>query len=242
MSTLIKIIIATLLSFSLFSCNFDININSGVRGNGNVKIVERSLNQPFTSIKTTEGLDVYLTQGENISLSVEADENLQELIITEVVDGVLKIHTLKSIGSCKAKKVMVNFKDITEIKATSGSDVFSTNTIKANDLVLSTTSGSDMTLNVNTTNLICKSTSGSDLKISGKTNNLVVETTSGSDFKGENLVAQSADAKATSGSDITLNTENKLIAKATSGGDIKYYGNPKIIDQSSGSSGSIKKK
>ncbi|AJR03738.1 head GIN domain-containing protein [Siansivirga zeaxanthinifaciens] len=242
MSTLIKIIITTLLSFSLFSCNFDINLNSGVRGNGQVKTMDRSLNQPFTSIKSTEGLDVYLTQGESASIQVEADENLHDLIVTEVVDGVLKIHTLKNIGSCKAKKIMISFKDIAEIKATSGSDVFSTNTITVDDLVLTTTSGSDMILDVNTTNLLCKSTSGSDLNVSGTTKNLVVETTSGSDFKGEKLIAQSCNASASSGSDITLNTQEKLIANASSGGDIKYYGDPKIIDQTSGSSGSIKKK
>ena len=241
MTTLAKIIVATLISLSLFSCNFDMNINSGVKGSGNVTIENRTITKPFTAIKATEGLDVYLTQSNTESISVEADDNLQELIVTEVVDGALKIHTKQSIGKSKSKKVMVSFKSIDAIKATSGSDVFSTNTITLNHLELETTSGSDMTLTVNTNSLNCKSTSGSDLKLSGKTNKLTAEATSGSNIKAAELVATSSHVKATSGADITINTVKELTASASSGGDIKYKGNPETINKNEASSGSVKK-
>ena len=241
MTTLTKIIVATLLSLTLFSCNFDINMNSGVRGNGNVQIEERTVNQTFTAIKATEGLNVYLTQGNSESITVEADENLHELIITEVIDGVLKIHTTENIGKSTAKKVMVSFKDISAITSTSGSDVYSTNTISANHLNLKSTSGSDMKLDVNTSILECKSTSGSDLKLSGKTEKLIAEATSGSDIKASNLMAKSSQVKATSGADISVNTSKELTAKATSGGDIRYYGNPEKVNKKGGVSGNIRK-
>ena len=105
MTTLIKFIVATVLSLTLFSCNFDMNFNSGVRGNGEVVTEDRTINESFSAIKATEGLDVYLTQSDNESVSVEADGNLQELILTEVEDGVLKIHTKENIGSATSKKV-----------------------------------------------------------------------------------------------------------------------------------------
>jgi len=242
MTTLIKIIIASLLSLVLFSCNFDINLNSGVRGNGNVTTQERTISKSFTTIKATEGLDVYLTQGNSESITVEADENLQDLIITEVIDGVLKIHTKQNIGRSTSKKVMVNFKDVSSIISTSGSDVYTTNTITTNRLDVKATSGSNMKLEVKTSVLNCRSTSGSDIKVSGKVETLTAEATSGSDIKAGNLIAQSSEVKATSGADITVNTSKKLIAKATSGGDIKYYGNPDTVEKSDNVSGSIRKK
>jgi hypothetical protein len=58
MTTLTKIIVATLLSLTLFSCNFDMNFNHGVRGNGNVQVENRIIKKSFTAIKATEGLDV----------------------------------------------------------------------------------------------------------------------------------------------------------------------------------------
>ena len=241
MTTLTKIIIATLLSLSLFSCNFDMNFNTGVKGNGNVQIEKRTINESFTAIHASEGLDVYLTQGNNEDISVEADENLLDIIVTEVVDNTLKIHCKENIGRSKSQKVMVTFNDISKIVSTSGSDVYSTNTINSENLELKSTSGSDMKLDVNTSVLNCKSTSGSDLKISGKTDKLIAEATSGSDIKAGNLIAQSSQVKATSGADITINTQKELTAKATSGGDIKYYGNPEKVDKSDGVSGSIRK-
>ena len=241
MTTLIKIIVATVLSLTLFSCNFDMNLNSGVRGNGNVITQERTINEPFSTIKATEGLDVYLTQSDIESISVEADKNLHDLILTEVEDGVLKIHTKQNIGKASSKKVKVSFKDISSIISTSGSDVYSTNTITVENLNLKSTSGSDMKLDVNTTTLNCKSTSGSDLRLSGKTIKLIAEATSGSDIKAADLMAESSEVKATSGADITVNTSKELTARATSGGDVKYYGNPEKVDKSDSSSGSIRK-
>lgn len=241
MTTLIKIIVASLLSLTLFSCNFDINM-SGVKGNGDVVIENRTTNEPFSTIKAAEGLDVYLTQSDNESILVEADENLQALILTEVENGVLKIHTKQNIGSASSKKIKVSFKDISTIISTSGSDVYSTNTISANNLELKSTSGSDMKLSVNTSILNCKSTSGSDMRLSGITTKLTAEATSGSDIKAADLKAESSRVKATSGADITVNTSKELIAKANSGGDVKYYGNPTKVDKTDNPSGSIKQK
>ena len=241
MTTLTKIIVATLLSLFLFSCNFDIRIGSGVKGNGHVIEEDRIIHTPFSMIRASEGLDIYLTQSDKEGITVEADENLHDLIITEVVDGVLKIHCKENIGKATAKKIRVNFKDISKITSTSGSDVYGTNTINAEHLELRSSSGSDMKLEVNTQSLVCESSSGSDLKLSGRTIKLVAEASSGSDIKAGNLIAETSQVKASSGAGITINTSKELVAKASSGGDIKYYGNPESVEKNDSSSGSIRK-
>jgi hypothetical protein len=240
MTTISKFITALIMSLLLVSCQFNGDFGFGVRGNGNVETVERSIDDNFSEISVSRGLDVYLTQGDNVSLIVEADENLHDIIITEVENGVLKITTDENISFSKSKKVMLTFKDVSKIKATSGSDVFSTNTIIADNLELTTTSGSDMEVDINVQVADCRSTSGSDLRVSGKTNKLYAEATSGSDIKAGNLKAKVSEARATSGADIALNTSEELYAKATSGGDIKYSGNPERVTKKDGVSGSIR--
>ena len=51
------IIIVTALILS--SCN----INLGEAGNGNIITQERNISEEFTGIKSSTGIDVYLTQG-----------------------------------------------------------------------------------------------------------------------------------------------------------------------------------
>ena len=240
MTTLTKIIATTLLSFLLFSCNFDFNI-TGVQGNGNVQSENRTLNEPFNAIKASHGLDVYLTQGDEESIVIEADENLHQLIKTEIKDNTLHIYAEKNIGHASSKKIMVSFKDISAISSSSGSDVVSTNTISSDRLELNTSSGSDMILKVNTTELDCNSSSGSDLKLSGTTQKLIADASSGSDIKAGELKAESSQVKASSGADITVNTVKELTASASSGGDITYYGNPEVVNRNDSPSGSIRK-
>ena len=180
-------------------------------------------------------------QGNEESIVIEADENLLELIKTEVKDNELRIYAEKNIGYAASKKIMVTFKEVSKITSTSGSDVISTNTITADYLELKSSSGSDMKLSVNTTTLDCNSSSGSDIKISGNTEKLVADASSGSDIKASKLMAVSSQVKATSGADITVNTAKELTADANSGGDIKYYGNPDIVNKTDSHSGSISK-
>jgi hypothetical protein len=216
------------------------NLGEGVDGNREVLTMDRDISDNFKTIKVSQGLDLYITQSNNVSLSIEADENLHEIIMTEVENGVLKIYTSENIRRAASKKIMLNITDISAIKATSGSDVFTTNTIEATDLELSTTSGADMKLSVNTNQLVCKATSGSDLKLSGKTKIFNASATSGSDIDAKSLSAETSDVKATSGADISVFTSKELTARATSGGDVRYSGNPEKVNKSDSSSGSVR--
>lgn len=226
----------------MMSCNMDFNFGTGVQGNRNVVTKDRSVNESFDAIEASAGIDLYLTQGTETSISVEADENLHDIIITEVRNNTLKVYLDENVRSSKAQKVMVTFQDISSIKSTSGSDVYSTNTINAKELTLKSTSGSDMNLSINAEKVDCKSTSGSDMKLSGTTNTLIAEATSGSDIKAGDLKALTSRVKATSGADITVNTSKELIAKASSGGDVRYYGDPEKVEKTDGVSGSVSKR
>ena len=240
MTTLTRIIVTSIISLLMLSCNFSMNLGDGIDGNGNVETAERSISKDFDEIKVSQGIDLYITQSNDVSLTVEADENLHDLIMTEVTDGVLKIYSTENIRRASSKKVMLTINSISSIKATSGSDVYSTNTIEVANLELKSTSGSDIKLDVKTESLDCYSTSGSDMELSGSTNLFAASATSGSDINASDLLAETSNVKATSGADISVNTSKALTAKATSGGDIRYSGNPEKVEKSDTSAGSVR--
>ncbi len=235
MTSVIKLIVASLLGLLFASCNIDF----GVAGNGNVQTEQRTVNGSYNEIDISRGLDVYLTQDETESITVQADENLHDIIKTEIDGNVLKIYTEENISFSEAQKVMVSFRSVSKISASSGSDVYSTNTFNAESIRLVTESGSDMKLNINAQTIDCSSSSGSDLKLSGTAIHLMAEASSGSDINASDLNVERSRVKASSGADITVNTSKELHASASSGGDIKYRGNPEKVEKTDGVSGSV---
>ncbi|MCC1484968.1 head GIN domain-containing protein [Winogradskyella immobilis] len=241
MSTIARLITASIISLLMTSCVFDLNIGEGVTGNRNVTKENRYIDKDFNAVKISRGIEVYITQDNTINLSVEADENLHEIITTEVENNVLRISTTANIKSSASKKVMLSVKDLSSIKASSGAYVSSSSTFKTSELNLYSSSGSHIDIDVKTEELFCDSSSGSGIKLSGDTNRLEAEASSGSYIKASNLDTQVSRVNASSGSNISVNTSKELTAKASSGGNIKYSGNPEIVNKKNGVSGSIRK-
>ena len=236
MTTLVKMTVTAILTLLFLSCNF----MPGVQGDGNVITQEREVTNSFTGIHTSNGIDVILTQGDTESIKVQADENLHEIITTEVENGILKISTTTNIGYAKSKKVMVSFSDLETIRSTSGSDLRANGTLIFNNIDIEATSGCDVNLSVEAQNLSGSATSGADLKLEGTANKVNLKATSGADIDAKNLAASNAIVSVTSGADIKVTATESIELSATSGGDITYYGNPQNVVTSEAVSGSIK--
>jgi len=234
MKTLTKLSVVLLLVVTS-SCMFD-----GIKGNREVKTAKRAISSDFESIAVSNGIDVYLTMGNSTSLTIEADENLHDIIETEVDNGVLRIYADKNIWSAKRKRVYLTAQSINEIKTTSGAEVRTENTLKTDELRVAVTSGADVRLTVDVDQLRCTTTSGSDARLEGRANHFVARSTSGSDLKASGLEAKTCEARVTSGADISVNVSEELDASATSGGDIRYSGNPKKIRKNSNSGGDVR--
>ena len=222
MMTLIKFISLTIVSLALSACQFNsFPFNKGVRGNGVVVTEQRDSNESFNSIEVSTGIDLFLTQSPTPSISVQADENIQELIITEVENETLKIYMDKSTHHVASKKVLVNFITIETIKASSGSDVISTNTLNVPSLDLSTSSGSEMELTVDAKQINSSSSSGSELTLKGTTQTFIGNSSSGSRLNASKLTAEFCETKASSGSSLSVKCQKEFDAKASSGAHIK---------------------
>ncbi|MEM7187352.1 MAG: head GIN domain-containing protein [Bacteroidota bacterium] len=235
-----KIIALLIMAVSVTACHFDFNIGQ-VDGNGNVTTEERSVSSEFDEVKGNAGVDVYLTEGDEYKIVVEADENLVPLIETNISDGRLNIRTTENIGRSKAKKVHVTYKKLTGIYATSGADVISNSVIKSEVLNLESNSGADLELDINAKEVYAETSSGADMKLSGRAQRLTASASSGSDLKARDLEVKYCKANASSGADVTVNVLEEIEGKASSGGDVRYYGDPTAVSVKDGPSGSVRK-
>ncbi|WP_147104194.1 GIN domain-containing protein [Tateyamaria sp. syn59] len=86
-------------------------------------------------------------------------------------------------------------------------------------------------------NVILTSSSGSDMDVRGTCGSLLIEASSGSDIDAEDFECKDIEAKASSGSDIEIHATGSLVARASSGADIDVDGTPvdaKITESSGG--------
>lgn len=238
----LNLFLLLIITMSLISCHFDMNLGQ-VDGNGNVISEERPVTSDFDQVKGSSGIQVYLTEGTENKIVVEADENLMEIIETEIENGRLTIGTAnhKNIGRSKSKKVHVTYTSLSRIAASSGADVIGNSVLKNETISLDASSGSDLELEVIAKEVYAESSSGADIKVSGKASKLVADASSGSDINAKNLLVLNCTADVSSGADITVNVKETLKAEASSGGKINYHGDPAAVSNSGGRSGSIRK-
>ncbi|MGX1929318.1 head GIN domain-containing protein [Flagellimonas sp. 2504JD4-2] len=239
MTTLARIAIAFILAVFASSCIMDVNFGNGKKGNGEVVEESRKVTEDFTVVSASEGLDVFVTQDSDFKISVEADENIIDLIGTDIKDGKLRIHAIENIGRA-TKKVYVTLPEVTALRSSSGADLIAQNVIETEKIELDASSGSDLRIELVASEVSADASSGAGIKISGKADALYADASSGADIRARELFTKTCNADASSGADISVNVSESLVADASSGADIRYSGEASVKTKKS-VSGSVHK-
>jgi hypothetical protein len=208
---------------------------------------KRTLSGSFTGISVSDGVDLYITQGNEESVAVSAsEEKYLERFKTEVENGVLKIYFDSKgiswgINEKRRLKAWVSFKTLEKLHASGGADVKASGSFNLDNLEMKFTSGSTFDGKVVAKELSVDQNSGSSVSISGSAASLKVDVSSGAVFKSYDLAVDYCDAKASSGGGVRITINKELNAKANSGGGIRYKGAAVIKELNVNSGGIVKK-
>lgn len=232
---------ATLLMASLLVCTALQAQWKKVTGNGNVVTQERNL-VSFSEVSVAGGMQVTISQAGNTSVKVQADDNLQEYIITEVKGNklIVKYQNNVSINS-KGVKVLVSMPSLNAASISGSGNIVSTEEMRSSGDFKASIAGSG-SINVKTkASKVHANISGSgDIQLGGKTSELEVAISGSGSFKGYELKAEDAQVKISGSGNVETTASNKLDAVISGSGDIFYKGNPGLSLKSAGS-GKIKK-
>jgi hypothetical protein len=208
---------------------------------------KRTITESFTGISVSDGVYLYLTQGNEESVAVSAsEEKYMERFKTVVEGGVLKIYFDNkglnwAINDKRKLKAYVSVKTLEKLHASGGAEVDMQGDLNVAKLDIKFTSGSSFRGNIKAEELTVEQNSGSSIDISGKAAKIAVNVSSGAVFKSYDLAVDYCDAKATSGGGIRITINKELTAKANSGGGVKYKGDAVIKEVDVNSGGSVKK-
>lgn len=234
----VKTILVAMASLLLFSCKANLN---DMAGSGEVITQKRSITEDFSSVQVSEGLELVIEQGAGKAITVEADNNLQKHILTEVKDGKLKISADVNITS-GTKKIYVQMADIDEIKADSGASVKNKGSLKLEDADIIASSGAGINLTIEADHITCEASSAGSIKLFGKAEYLECEASSSGTLASEGLSAEKVVADASSSGHIVVNPIKSLKADASSSGNIQYVTTPDELTKDASSSGTVSQK
>lgn len=124
-------------------------------------------------------------------------------------------------------KILLYYKAISEIQASQGAKVTSTDIVKSTKLGLTSNEGSQIDLNIDANVIEGKVNTGAVLKLSGTTDSQSVVVTTGGKYDGQNLQTQITSITTNAGGKASVNATETVNATTRAGGIIDIYGKPK---------------
>ena len=200
-----------------------------------------AISADFDKIKVSQSIELEITQGSEKSVEVLASDEARQILIMDVENGELvlglkKSSFLKSVGKVK---ILITTPTITSLSTSSSAEIKGMNNLNSTNLVLVSSSGSEIDVDVNADNLTVVCDSGSTIDVKGSAKNLSATSSSGSSIDAENLSSITAVLKSSSGSSIEIGETKNLDATSASGSSINYKGTPQITNQKATSGSSI---
>lgn len=202
----------------------------------------------FHGIDVGTGIVLNLTKGSTEEVAVSASETeYRDKIVTEVVNGILKIHYETRTGAINRKdqsknlKAYVSYTGLDQLDASTGAKINIEGKLESPSLKLKANTGGLVNGEINIGTLKVDQNTGSKITLTGKVEQLDASGSTGSKFLGENLTTNSCNAEMNTGAGIYISVEKQLSVKANTGGFVKYKGTASIDEIKINTGGKISK-
>lgn len=239
-----KKLLTSLVALFIISANINAQFfTKKIKGNGDIITKTRTVSN-YDKIGIAGAFDVKLFKGKEGEITIKADENLMEYIITEVKNGELKIKTKKNYNIRGSKTIIITipFNDISAVSLAGSGDINSDDIIDSSDLKLSLAGSGNLNLNISSKNLTSSIAGSGNMNVKGDSKEFTCSIAGSGNINGYNLKASKVNVKIAGSGNVKVHAINEIHAKSEGSGNIYYTGNPSIEKTSSVGSGSIKKK
>ena len=234
------LLLLVVASISLPSC-WDV-FGERVKGNGNVRTEERSIND-FSAISSYGPYNVYLTQDPGHKVSVEAEDNLLEYIETYVDNGELKVRTKEGFHLSPRMdiRIKVSAPSFSSIKTVGSGDIITENQITNSSAIkLEATGSGNIKANVNAPDVKADITGSGNVNLEGETKSFAGEILGSGNINAYDLRAENVRVEIMGSGNAEVFAAVKLNVEVSGSGDVKYKGGGQVSSSIHGS-GSVKK-
>ncbi len=217
-----------------------------VVGSGRVVEVERGISG-VTGVHLSTFGDLKITIGEHERFVIEAEDNLVDLIRTEVTRGVLEVGTLRHYSLKPSKKVryFLTVKELDTVIISSSGDIFAP-AIDAEDFDIRLSSSGDLVVKsidageisirlsssgdadigrIDAREIDVGITSSGDITIDGgSTGSQDIQISSSGDYNAADVASKNARVRLSSSGDAHIHVDGELTVSLSSSGSVYYSG------------------
>jgi hypothetical protein len=236
-----KTIIAaiTILPMALVSCHDE--WMPGISGQG--EIVEQTINpDEFDGFVSNIPADIYLTQGTERKVVVEAQQNIIGNIDVDRVEGgiwTLRYHDL--VRYSRPVKIYITIPTLTKAGINGSGEITGLTPFANLDQLKLFISGSGgMDLDTDSKELTATITGSGDLTMAGQTNELNLVVSGSGSFHGIALATPRAELTISGSGSARLTVEEYLQVHVSGSGNVYYFGDPELDVHVSGSGNVVK--
>jgi len=207
---------------------------SCIVGNGPL-IVENREVEPYSKLDVNIPAYVKVTPGEDLSVRIEAQENLLPRIKTSVSGKTLVIKSKPCLESDKPIRIELIVPMLTSIDINGSAAVKITEMMNTEDFKVGINGSGEFAGDVFANSVEADINGSGDIIINGSAKMLEVEINGSGDFSGLGLKTFEADIVIRGSGDVRVNALNKLQSEVLGSGDVWYVGNPEISTSIKGS-------
>ncbi|MNJ84786.1 hypothetical protein D3C87_22460 [compost metagenome] len=235
----LKLIIPAVLILAVSFTSCKKHLFNSIKGKGGTVTETRDLSG-FNKISLSIDADVNYVQDSVYFVEISAQQNVIDVITTDINGGELEIEFSKWVRKHSNITIVIHSPDLRAIDLSGSGNVESSSDILTTDLELNVSgSGNIVLASVHSDELEAKISGSGNISVSGGevTNQKATISGSGS-VEMENLKANNSDAKISGSGSISVWAVDQLKATISGSGDIRYKGNP-IVNTNISGSGSV---
>ncbi len=225
----------------LFSANITF-AQKYIKGNGNVTKQERTISS-FNEIVVKGVYNIYLAQGNKESVTVETDDNLQEVVTVKNQGNALVLGWKKGMNIKKKTKmnVYVTLKDINKLEVKGVGNVKTTSALSLQGLDLDISGVGNTVLELDCNKLEGDISMVGNLTLKGNVNEVVLENNGTGSLRAFDLVAQKLEINNSGVGKAEVRAEQEISIVSSGIGSVYYKGNAQTKKLDHKGMGKIKK-
>ena len=212
----------------------DDGFNNCIRGEGGTVTADLNLNE-FNGIKLEVDAEVFLTQGNNQSVTVEAEDNIIDVLDLDVQNNIWKIEFDQCVRDHDDIRIFITMPNIRFLSITGSGLIRGENNFNVNNIDLRISGSGDMDLALDAANVDARISGSGKMFLEGNTEEFDFSIAGSGDYRAFDLNAERGDIEVTGSGDSEVRVNDFLDIEINGSGDVYYKGFPALDVEINGS-------